>query len=249
MNIYSQQKYGFIYIWRDRKHKRYYIGSHWGRVEDGYICSSRIMRNSYNRRKEDFTRRVISYIFTDRKDLLIEEERWLSMVDPDKTMTKNNTNKSRSNVRYYNVKLGTQNHWWSDIEKRLTTGEKISKSKTGKSNPCSPEKAKSISEAKKRKFKERGGMSDEHKIALTGIKKPPHTDEWKQQNSERLKKQWADGTRKRSEPKKKMKREDQDKLSSEQLKARWSDPIWAENQRQKLKDAWIKRKLNINRIT
>ena len=23
------EKYGFVYIWHDRKHKRYYIGSHW----------------------------------------------------------------------------------------------------------------------------------------------------------------------------------------------------------------------------
>lgn len=30
-------KYGFIYLWYDRKHKRYYIGAHWGLKNDGYI--------------------------------------------------------------------------------------------------------------------------------------------------------------------------------------------------------------------
>ena len=33
-------KYGFVYIWYDRKHHRYYIGCHWGTIDDGYICSS-----------------------------------------------------------------------------------------------------------------------------------------------------------------------------------------------------------------
>ncbi len=31
-----KQKYGFIYLWRDRKHNRYYLGSHWGSEDDGY---------------------------------------------------------------------------------------------------------------------------------------------------------------------------------------------------------------------
>ena len=58
--------------------------------------------------------------------------------------------------------------------------------------------------------------------------------------------QWSDGTRKRAEPKKTMSREEQDKLCSQQLKNRWSDPVWAENQRAKLKESWNKRKqLNI----
>ena len=34
------EKYGFVYIWFDRKHKRYYIGCHWGHEDDGYVCSS-----------------------------------------------------------------------------------------------------------------------------------------------------------------------------------------------------------------
>lgn len=30
-----EEKYGFVYIWRDRKYNRYYIGCHWGREDDG----------------------------------------------------------------------------------------------------------------------------------------------------------------------------------------------------------------------
>ena len=192
MTIYPE-KYGFVYIWYDRKYTRYYIGSHWGTEDDGYICSSRMMRQSYNRRPDDFKRRIIKRIYTSRQDLLIEEERWLMMIDPQKTTPRNTTVESRSNVRYYNVNLGTQNHWWSSDGKRLTIGQKISEAKKGKNTgPRDPSIGEKISEAKKRKFAERGGMSDEHKQALRGIKKPSHTDEWKQQNSERFKKMWAD---------------------------------------------------------
>ena len=72
-----------------------------------------------------------------------------------------------------------------------------------------------------------------------------HTEEWKLANSIRMKDQWSNGSRKRAEPKQTMTREEQDKLCSQQLKNRWADPIWAENQRNKLKESWQKRK-NIN---
>lgn len=41
------EKYGFVYIWRDKKHNRYYIGCHWGTTDDGYICSSPWMKQAY----------------------------------------------------------------------------------------------------------------------------------------------------------------------------------------------------------
>lgn len=53
---------GFVYIWRDRKHKRYYIGSHWGTPDDGYICSSPWMRQAYKHRPLDFKRRVLNIV-------------------------------------------------------------------------------------------------------------------------------------------------------------------------------------------
>lgn len=31
---------GFVYIWRDRKNKMFYIGSHMGKLDDGYIGSN-----------------------------------------------------------------------------------------------------------------------------------------------------------------------------------------------------------------
>jgi hypothetical protein len=78
-----EEKYGFIYVWRDRKHNRYYIGSHWGTEDDGYICSSNNMRNNYNNRPHDFTRRIVARGFTNRQALLHEEQRWLDMIKPE----------------------------------------------------------------------------------------------------------------------------------------------------------------------
>lgn len=203
MNNMYKSKYGFVYIWYDRKNKRFYIGSHWGTVDDGYICSSTIMRKAYNRRKDDFKRRILCLVFTNRKDLLEQEERWLAMVDPSKTMPWNSTPETRKNVRYYNLYLGTYNHWWSYEQSRITIGEKISIAKTGKKiGPCPPDRRRAISEAKKRKFKETQELlgyklSPEHieKVASQNRGRK-HTDEWKKQSGERLREQWANGTRK-----------------------------------------------------
>lgn len=50
---------GFVYIWFDRKHRMYYIGSHKGKQEDNYICSNRRMKYAYKKRQNDFKRRVV----------------------------------------------------------------------------------------------------------------------------------------------------------------------------------------------
>jgi hypothetical protein len=99
---------GFVYIWRDRKHNRYYIGSHWGPEDDGYICSSTWMIQAYKKRPKDFKRRIISRIISSRSDLLDEELRWLNMIRD-----------SELKKKYYNIFKKTK-HWHSD-ETRLPT--------------------------------------------------------------------------------------------------------------------------------
>lgn len=194
----SIQKYGFVYIWFDKKNNRYYIGSHWGTEDDGYVCSSPWMHRSKAKRPNDFKRRVVSRVYTNRHELLDEEQRWLDMIKDEELATFNTTTKKRETVKYYNITKLAKRSWHYDDNRRLTVGEKISAAKKGKSTgPCSPEKAKAISEAKKKKFADQGGMSDEHKASLRGIKKKPHTDEWKQQNSERMKEQWSLNTTRR----------------------------------------------------
>ena len=182
-------KHGFVYIWFDRKHERYYVGCRWGHENDSYICSSRWMRKAFKRRPEDFKRRIIKTNIQSRKELYEEEQRYLDMIKPEEIK-----------VRYYNLNIKNNEVWHKYDDHIKTIGQKISAAKKGKSTgPCSPETAKKISEAKKKKFSERGGMTEEHKAALRGIKKKPHTEEWKTANSERMKEQWsADSKRKKS---------------------------------------------------
>jgi hypothetical protein len=133
-------KYGFVYIWYDRKHKRYYIGSHWGREDDGYICSSRWMRKAYRRRPQDFKRRIISRVIKGRGDLLQEEYKWLQLISDNEIGKK-----------YYNLTKHLNGHWVTDEEKRLTISEKLSKANKGKP---SPNKGKTLSEETKKKVSE-----------------------------------------------------------------------------------------------
>jgi len=161
--------------------------------DDGYICSSRWMKSAYGRRPGDFKRRIVERIYTCRHDLIVAEHRWLSMMDKDKLATRLHTVKERKFARYYNIVDGTWDYWHTDEQKRKEIGKKISITKTGKkTGPRDPSIGKTISAAKKGK-----PLTEAHKEALRGIKKAPHTDEWKAANSERMKRQWADGTRSR----------------------------------------------------
>jgi hypothetical protein len=107
-------KFGFVYIWFDRKHHRFYIGSHWGTLDDGYICSSRWMRKAYRRRKGDFNRRIIAKVFSSRADLLIEEQRWLDMIQDHELR-----------VKYYNLQKHAGYRWHTDETRHLSMIEKI----------------------------------------------------------------------------------------------------------------------------
>lgn len=192
----KKEKYGFVYIWYDRKHKRYYIGCHWGTEDDGYICSSRWMRKSYKRRPQDFKRRILKNNIYPRSQMYIEEQRYLNMIKISEIKPLNQI------PRYYNLHTSSKDMWHQYTDKVKSIGQKISASKKGKSTgPCSPEKAAKISASNKgRKF------SQEHIQNLSKSHKG-----YKYTDNERKKKQ------------------------SERLKQLWADPIWAENQRKKIK--------------
>ncbi|AGR48118.1 putative homing endonuclease [Sinorhizobium phage phiM12] len=143
------EKYGFVYIWYDRKKKLYYIGSHWGTEDDGYICSSNRMRKAYRRRPDDFKRRILSRIYTDRLSLLDEEQRWFDMV--------------KRKDRYYNLNFDVKYAWWADPDQKLTVGEKISKALGN------PETKQKLSDAAKRQ--KRKPLSDETKAKLSKVRK------------------------------------------------------------------------------
>ena len=210
--------FGFVYIWRDRKHKRYYIGAHWGTENDGYICSSSWMMNAYNRRKEDFKRRILKRIYTDKKDMFLEEQKYLNMVKDEELGKK-----------YYNLNK-TWQHWSFDDDKSLSVKEKISKANSRKKKPKFTEehkrkisealkgvkltdshrkalsmahKGKKISEEHKTKLSKamKGRklfpFTEEHKrnisISKTGTKRVPFTEEHKRKISEAIQRKYQIG--------------------------------------------------------
>jgi hypothetical protein len=87
-----KEKYGFVYIWRDSKHKRYYIGCRWGHIDDGYICSSSWMKSAYKRRPDDFKRRVIESNISSISLMFEREYYWLKQIEQKELGT-----------RYYNL--------------------------------------------------------------------------------------------------------------------------------------------------
>jgi preprotein translocase subunit SecD len=169
------EKYGFIYIWRDKKHNRYYIGCHWGFENDGYVCSSTWMKKAWKIRPEDFRRKILKTNIKERPQMYIEEQRYFDMIKPHEIKT-----------RYYNLNLKNNALWHAYDENVKTIGQKISAAKKGKSTgPCSPEKAKAISEAKLAKQRK---MSDETKQKLSvTMSGRTHTEERKQEISSSLK--------------------------------------------------------------
>lgn len=112
-----EDKYGFVYIWYDRKHKRYYIGCRWGKIEDGYVCSSSWMKKSYKRRPQDFKRRILQTNIVDKQALLQEEYKWLQLIKHEEL-----------GKRYYNLHNHHFGHWSANEQKRLAVGQKISAS-------------------------------------------------------------------------------------------------------------------------
>ncbi len=153
---------GFIYVWRDRKHKRYYVGSHWGSPDDGYVCSSNWMRVAKKKRPDDFKRRIVSVVTTTRADLLEEEHRWLQMIDPD-----------HLGKRYYNLRNHHPAHWTASPDDLLSVSEKISKANTGKiKGPPSEETKEKIAAAQRGVKREpTGPRSEEVKQKISDAQK------------------------------------------------------------------------------
>lgn len=166
------KKYGFVYIWYDRKHKRYYIGRRWGDVNDGYVSSSTWMKSSYSRRPKDFKRKILKTNITSQEQLREEEHKYLSTIKPEEFGKK-----------YYNLRNNALGHRPKETYKGHTEETKKKISETKKKRPTrywqgkqrSIETKKKISETKKKQY------------ALV-----PQSDEHKKKNSNRIKELWQD---------------------------------------------------------
>ena len=148
------KKSGFIYLWFDKARKMYYLGCHWGTEYDGYICSSNRMRNARKNRPQDFRRRIIQRNITDRKQLLSEEHKWLSLIEDDELGRK-----------YYNHSKKHFGHWANNPKTLVSVGQRMSQVNKGRKHNLTEEERRErgrlISESKKRfrEQKESVGLS------------------------------------------------------------------------------------------
>ena len=148
------EKYGFVYIWFDKKRKMYYIGSHWGNIDDGYICSSNRMRDTRRNRPQDFKRRIIKKHLT-KEEMINLETKFLSLIK-----------KEELGKKYYNLQNNAIG--FGNISKRfsLEHREKMSKALKGK---WSWAKGQTFSEEHRRKISESNKgkkFSEKHRTNL-----------------------------------------------------------------------------------
>ena len=161
-------KYGFVYIWRDKGKNRWYIGCHWGREDDRYICGSTWCRNSIKRRPHDFRKRIL-FRCTTKEELWDKEFEWLSLIKQEDLGKK-----------YYNLRV-----FHYDMDKKLSQ-RKYKKGTVvwNKGNHWSEEHKKKLSEAHFGQIAWNKGkkLSKEHKENLS-------KNHWsKGENSEEIKK-------------------------------------------------------------
>jgi len=121
----------FLYLWIDNRKNMIYIGIHKGDINDGYVCSSKIVLEEFKKRPHDFKREIIKY--GNYEDLIKEETKLLKEVDAAK------------NPNYYNQHNGDGNFYckFHTEETKNTIKNKL------KSHKRTKEHGKAISESKK----------------------------------------------------------------------------------------------------
>lgn len=199
------ETYGFVYLWYDTFRKMYYIGCRWGNIDDGYVCSSRRMRDAHRNRPHHFKRRILSYVYTNKQDLLDKEYQWLSMIQ-----------EQELGKKYYNLCNHHFSHWTTNQTRAKDVYEKISETKKAfwASNESSElrEEVRAFHKARGTKPPSRKGKSSWNK-GLTketdsrvlnnslAVSKPkrkhlkPKSEETKQMARDNMKRIWAERKR------------------------------------------------------
>ena len=173
-------KTGFIYIWYDRKNKKYYLGCHWGTEDDGYICSSNSMREAYRRRPQDFKRRIIKRNI-EKCDLLSEEHKWLALIS-----------ESELGKKYYNLYTSNTSlrlAWAANKGRKHSDNEKIKRANSNRGKKRTEETKQKISDALTGTI--RGPLSDEHKMKVSESLKGDKNPFFGKQHDPELKKQMS----------------------------------------------------------
>lgn len=161
----------------------YYVGSHWGSVDDGYVCSSPWMKRAYRRRPHDFKRRVLKY-FDTRGAMVDEENRLLSSIRDEEL-----------GVKYYNLNNTAWELWHHRPDSNKKVGERISETNRGRDLIGKERRAELNIGAKISAGKKGQTFTEEHKAALREAAKTrkPQSEEANLKRAESLRKAHAEG--------------------------------------------------------
>jgi hypothetical protein len=155
---------GFVYKWINKENNMFYIGSHKGNINDGYIGSGVYFKRAYNKDKDLFEREIL---YTGC-DFLEVEELILKTFD------------AENNNKMYNLKnyaIGGKTKLTEDGRKRLSESKKGNKNPNygkstwnkGKEMPSYVKEA--ISKAQKNRIHSRDSVIKRSKylVSLDGI--------------------------------------------------------------------------------
>lgn len=141
---------GFVYLWKNLINGMYYVGSHKGDVNDGYIGSGKYFKSAYRKNPSNFVREIL-YV---GEDFLDYEQELLEFID------------AESNDKFYNLvnKVGVGWHPCHTKEARRKRAQSMKgkipkcalRDKKGENNPMygknhSKRSRELISESKKGK--------------------------------------------------------------------------------------------------
>lgn len=199
----KEGSYGFVYLWYDKKQKRFYVGSHWGFEDDGYICSNPNMKENRRYRPDTFKRRILSRVYTNRHDLLSEEQRFLDMIKPEEFGRK-----------YYNKNASATFYaWWMNEETKSEVGKNIRGAWTDEARQKQSEimRQKTTEKWKDEEFRAKHTGDNHHRAnlgkkfpklseAVRGVKRGPQSEQHKRKMVETRKKNgsyvaWNKGTK------------------------------------------------------
>lgn len=128
---------GFIYIWRDKARHMYYIGSHDGLPDDGYISSSHWLTAEVRYRPMDFRRKILKFV--DLTSMKIEEYRILGMIKETEFGKKYYNLKSGRKVGSIPWNKGTKGLYSEEYRAKIAASRKGRSTTKGKPNPSAAE--------------------------------------------------------------------------------------------------------------
>ena len=144
----------FVYCWTNTENNKLYVGWHKGSPDDGYVCSSKYMKEDYIKNPNVFVRQIIAEGTTD--DMIALESALLDAAN------------AKDDDSYYNMSNGRTG--WYVREKTEEHKKNISKSNIGKhSKSLSVEHKEKI----RTKMKERV-LSEDHKKKIGEKTKARH---------------------------------------------------------------------------